>query len=329
MNLLDLAAVALPAGTRASGLPFGVSLIGPAFSDRALLTLASTLLGEGHVTPGSAVREERKGSTGCPRRPMPDPCGHFQQGNRHESRAIAPWALRLGAPTPESRRSRLTARAGGLVAVGSLLVYLTWRLAFTLPAGSWNRSVAFTLIAFEALPLIGLVFKAVTLWSIDTHAPAPVPVRARSEGRKVTVLIPTYNEPVDVIAPTIAASVRARAGARDVGARRRRPAVGGRHVRASARVTSAARQHDHAKAGNLNHALVDHGRPRRAAGGRATEIIAVLDCDHVPLPTFLTATLGWFDDPEIALVQGPQAFYNAAHSTTTVSPASRACSSTC
>lgn len=46
VNLLDLAAVALPAGTRASGLPFGVSLIGPAFSDRALLTLASTLLGE-------------------------------------------------------------------------------------------------------------------------------------------------------------------------------------------------------------------------------------------------------------------------------------------
>jgi cellulose synthase (UDP-forming) len=37
----------------------------------------------------------------------------------------------------------------------------------------------------------------------------------------------------------------------------------------------------------------------------------VLDCDHVPLPTFLTATLGWFDDPEVALVQAPQSFYNA------------------
>jgi cellulose synthase/poly-beta-1,6-N-acetylglucosamine synthase-like glycosyltransferase len=39
--------------------------------------------------------------------------------------------------------------------------------------------------------------------------------------------------------------------------------------------------------------------------------VAVLDCDHVPLPSFLTATLGWFADDEIALVQGPQAFYNA------------------
>ena len=41
VNLMDLAAVALPAGFRADGLPFGVSLIGPAFSDAALLALAS------------------------------------------------------------------------------------------------------------------------------------------------------------------------------------------------------------------------------------------------------------------------------------------------
>jgi allophanate hydrolase len=40
VNLLDLAAVAVPAGHRPNGLPFGVSLIGPAFGDQALLTLA-------------------------------------------------------------------------------------------------------------------------------------------------------------------------------------------------------------------------------------------------------------------------------------------------
>ena len=43
VNLLDLAAVALPAGFRPSGLPFGVSLIGPAGTDTALLTLADAL----------------------------------------------------------------------------------------------------------------------------------------------------------------------------------------------------------------------------------------------------------------------------------------------
>src|SRR5207244_3668928 len=37
VNLLDLAAIALPAGFRNEGLPFGVSLMAPAFADRALL----------------------------------------------------------------------------------------------------------------------------------------------------------------------------------------------------------------------------------------------------------------------------------------------------
>jgi allophanate hydrolase len=40
VNLMDLAAVAVPAGFRANGLPFGISFIGPAFSDEALLSLA-------------------------------------------------------------------------------------------------------------------------------------------------------------------------------------------------------------------------------------------------------------------------------------------------
>ena len=40
VNLLDLAAVAVPAGFRSTRLPFGISLIGPAFSDEALLALA-------------------------------------------------------------------------------------------------------------------------------------------------------------------------------------------------------------------------------------------------------------------------------------------------
>jgi allophanate hydrolase len=40
VNLMNLAAVAVPAGFRANGLPFGVSFIGPAFSDDALLTIA-------------------------------------------------------------------------------------------------------------------------------------------------------------------------------------------------------------------------------------------------------------------------------------------------
>ena len=46
VNLLDLAAVAIPAGFRPNGLPFGVSLIGPAFTDEALLELGEKFASE-------------------------------------------------------------------------------------------------------------------------------------------------------------------------------------------------------------------------------------------------------------------------------------------
>lgn len=46
VNLMDLAAIAIPAGFRRSGLPFGISFIGRTHSDEALLDLAHRYLGE-------------------------------------------------------------------------------------------------------------------------------------------------------------------------------------------------------------------------------------------------------------------------------------------
>jgi allophanate hydrolase len=43
VNFLDLAAVAIPAGFRNDGLPFGVTLVGPAWSEKQLLTLADRM----------------------------------------------------------------------------------------------------------------------------------------------------------------------------------------------------------------------------------------------------------------------------------------------
>jgi allophanate hydrolase len=45
VNLLDLSALAVPAGFRPNGLPFGISFIAPAFQDEALLLLADRYLG--------------------------------------------------------------------------------------------------------------------------------------------------------------------------------------------------------------------------------------------------------------------------------------------
>lgn len=49
VNLLDLAAVAIPAGRLDGPIPFGITLIGPAGSDYGLLALAADLVGE-HVS---------------------------------------------------------------------------------------------------------------------------------------------------------------------------------------------------------------------------------------------------------------------------------------
>jgi cellulose synthase (UDP-forming) len=227
---------------------------------------------------------------------------------RRERLALAGWVEQLGSPERESATSRRWAHLGGLASVAALLGYLLWRIAFTLPVGGWNLSVAIVLVCFEALPLAGLVLKLVTVWNIDSLAPDPVVVAPH--GMRVAVLIPTYNEPAEVIAPTIAAAC-ALAPAHETWVLD----DGDRDWLADMCAQYGARYvsrpiHDHAKAGNLNHALAVM-KTEADAGAAEIDIVAVLDCDHVPLPSFLTATLGWFEDEEIALVQGPQAFYNS------------------
>jgi cellulose synthase (UDP-forming) len=58
--------------------------------------------------------------------------------------------------------------------------------------------------------------------------------------------------------------------------------------------------HVHAKAGNINH----------AKGLTNGELIVVFDADFIPTTNFLARTVGFFQNPEIALVQTPQSFYN-------------------
>ena len=196
---------------------------------------------------------------------------------------------------------------GGIAAIAALVFYLTWRVLFTMPSGEWNLAIAWILVTFEALPLAGLILKAWSVWNIDSHPPAPV--TEAPNGMRVAVLIPTYNEPIEVLTPTVAAACElAPAHETWVLDDGDRPWVEEMCVAYGARYVRRA-VHDHAKAGNMNHAL-GLMASEKAAGGPGIDIIAVLDCDHVPLPTFLTATLGWFEDPEIALIQGPQSFYN-------------------
>jgi len=71
MNLLDLAALAIPAGFSANGLPFGITLFADAWSDRALLTLGSRYA---HAHPGPLGATQL--TPAAPARPRTLPAGH-------------------------------------------------------------------------------------------------------------------------------------------------------------------------------------------------------------------------------------------------------------
>ena len=267
--------------------------------------------------PSSALDEARPGPTD----PPPDDARPATGGmSRSSFRAdvarvatapdtrLAGWTPGLRLLGTETSRSRTWARIGVLASITAIVVYGTWRIMFTLPSGGWNLFAAWLLVAFEVLPVSGLVIRACNLWRLDCSGPEPV--TTVETGLRAAVFIPTYNEPVEVIAPTIAAAVALEPAHQtwvlDDGdrpwVRELCETYGARYVRRD--------EHVHAKAGNMNHAL-ELMAAEVAAGAEPVDIIGVLDCDHVPLPHFLTGTLGWFRDPELALVQAPQTYYNS------------------
>lgn len=63
VNLLDMAAVAVPAGVRHNGTGFGITLIGPAATDRALLDAADAWLEAANLTPPPPLDLEGKMQT--------------------------------------------------------------------------------------------------------------------------------------------------------------------------------------------------------------------------------------------------------------------------
>ncbi|MFN3474370.1 MAG: allophanate hydrolase, partial [Blastomonas sp.] len=63
VNLLDMAALAIPAGTRANATGFGITLIGPADTDRALLDVADDYLSVAELAPPPPLDLEGKMQT--------------------------------------------------------------------------------------------------------------------------------------------------------------------------------------------------------------------------------------------------------------------------
>jgi cellulose synthase (UDP-forming) len=190
------------------------------------------------------------------------------------------------------RRPRLL-RAFALLALVWGVGYLTWRVGWS---GEGASPLAFSML---------LLTEVYGLWALGTLAwyswgrprcerPAATP------GRAVDVYVCTYDEPVEVVAATLA-GCRALTYPHttyllDDG---RRPEMEELAAVAGARYLVRP-DNSHAKAGNINAAL-----PRTAG-----ELVLMLDADHVPMPDALDAMVGYFDDERVALVQSPHDFFN-------------------
>lgn len=184
------------------------------------------------------------------------------------------------------------------------LRYLWWRVTATMPVGE-PVDLFFALILFAAelyAVTILLLGYFQTAWPLNREE-APLPAD-RSEWPSVDIYIPTYNEPLKVLRPTVLAALgldwpadKLSIWVLDDG---RRDNI--RRFCEEAGVNYLIRPNNfHAKAGNLNHAL------QYSTG----DYIAIFDCDHIPTRPFLRSTMGWFlKDPKCAVVQTPHHFFS-------------------
>lgn len=198
-------------------------------------------------------------------------------------------------PAAESRRRKALIHTVALLALLATLAYLAWRVLFTIDLAVWW--VAVPLLVLELHNALGLGMFTLALWDVDA---GPRATSRDASDWRVAVLITTYNEPEDVLLPTIAAAVALRPAHEtwvlDDG---HRPEVARLAAALGARYLSRP-SNEHAKAGNLNYALETV----------EADLVAVLDADHIARPDFLRHTIGYFDNPSLALVQTPQDFYN-------------------
>lgn len=197
-------------------------------------------------------------------------------------------------PQRESKSRTRVIHAAAVIALVVSVAYLVWRVGFTLRGNLW---LAIPLWLLEVHAVVGLALFAFSLWDLDYSR---VPPAVTSTELRVAVLIATYDEPSEILLPTIAAAVALspvhETWVLDDGNR-----AWVRELAESLDAHYLARtEHRHAKAGNLNNAIAQLD----------VDLVAILDADHVVTSAFLTNTLGYFDDPRIAVVQTPQDFYN-------------------
>ena len=178
--------------------------------------------------------------------------------------------------------------------------YMVWRLLYTIPTDDPASMVLGSVVYLaELYGLCQFCFFTYQSWSPTERTPAPITTYPT-----VDIMVTVVDEPLSILRQTLIGCLaqeyprdRYTVYVLDDGHRDEAQQL------ASSLDCEYIRRPDrprHAKAGNLNHALqLSHG-----------ELVVIFDVDHIPARTFLKDTVGFFDDPKVAIVQTPHHFYN-------------------
>ena len=212
-----------------------------------------------------------------------------------------------------------------LMAIASVIVlrYWLWRLTATLPDPGLSASFVFAVILLlvETYSIFVFFLNAfITADPVDRGLPPRV---EPEDLPTVDILVPSYNEPVEMLSVTLSAAKNMiypaklrrvvlcddggtdqRCNASDpdlAAAARRRRAELQALCRELGVIYSTRARNEQAKAGNMSAAL------ERLDG----DLVVIFDADHVPSRDFLARTVGYFvQDPKLFLVQTPHHFIN-------------------
>jgi cellulose synthase (UDP-forming) len=198
-----------------------------------------------------------------------------------------------------------------LVSMYSTFRYGFWRYStavgfFVDPGSIWNVLDGFfisLLLLAETYAFVALFLGYVqTLWPLR-RTPVPLPDDPE-QWPAIDLLIPTYNEPLNVVKFTALAAMnidwpadKLNVYILDDGKRDEF-----RKFAEDAGIGYMTRDdNQHAKAGNINRALERLEAP----------FVAIFDCDHIPTRSFMQVTLGWFlRDSKLGMLQTPHHFYS-------------------
>ncbi|MCW3040435.1 MAG: glycosyltransferase [Solirubrobacterales bacterium] len=177
--------------------------------------------------------------------------------------------------------------------------YISWRWVASVNWSAWW--IAVPLVLAETYSYVDSWFFGLAMLRLRERGAAPPP----PDDATVDVLITCYDESVELVRTTARAARALRfphgtyilddGASPAMEAMAREEGVG--YITRSAAWKDRPR---HAKAGNLNNALLQTDG----------EFLLILDADQIPAPELLDRTLGWFRDDRVALVQTPQYFVN-------------------